>query len=113
MKRFGYKDIIWPEHILSKQSKRLEKWLDNPPTFAPIGEVESVIERYFPGSLKNRKTGSHIRVKHECLRGQPNFGPDGGFDIPSVGGQKVKGCYLRLLAYAATLKKEHDERWRL
>lgn len=92
---------------MSQRQKRLEKWLNNPPKDAPIEEVDGILKYYFPDQTKDKKRGSHtVRIKHDALKKHPNYGPDGGFDIPIKGGQKVKGKYLKLLAQAIELLSE-------
>lgn len=95
---------------MAKREKKLKKWEENPPKEAPIDEVNAIIEYHFPGILDNKKRGSHsVRIKNKALIGKQNFGPDGGFDVPIKGGQKVKGIYLQKLAIAIKILQEIEE----
>lgn len=93
---------------MGKAEKRLKKWLEKPPTEAPVKEVVAMLDRYFPGQYQ-KKPGSHIVVRHEKLKGQREYGPDGDFDIPVKNGQRVKGVYLRKLARAIQAVEEMEE----
>jgi hypothetical protein len=90
---------------MAKVEKRLKKWLENPPTETPVDQVKAVLERYFAGQYET-KSGSHIVVRHDRLKGAPDFGPEGDFVIPVKRGQKVKGVYLKRLARAIQLAEE-------
>lgn len=96
---------------MSKREKRLEKWKNNPPKEAPIDEVVGIIRYFFPQQFDEKRTGSHrFRIKHKLLIEHPDYGPDGGFDIPVKGGQKVKGVYLKLLAQAVEVVAEFNNK---
>ncbi len=90
---------------MSKAEKRLKKWKNNTPKQVPRHEVEAMLDRYFPGEWEF-KSGSHIVVTNEDLKGVEDYGPDGDFDIPIKGGQQVKGVYLKKLVYTIDLLKE-------
>ncbi len=93
---------------MTKVDKTLEKWLKNPPQEVPKRRVLAVVERFFPGQYET-KSGSHIVIRHEKLIGIQEYGPDGSFDIPVKGGQKVKGFYLKKLARTIRLLEEMEE----
>lgn len=94
---------------MSKADKKIEKWLNNTPTEDRIEAVEAALERHLPGQYE-KKSGSHIIVKHEILKGLDEFGPLGELSIPVKSGQKVKGVYLKKLAVLLTLIKEMDSK---
>ena len=93
---------------MTKVDKTLEKWLKNPPKEAPRGEVLAIIKRFFPGQYETKR-GSHIVIRDERLVGLRDYGPDGSFDIPVKGGQKVKGFYLKRVARTIKLLEEMEE----
>jgi hypothetical protein len=90
---------------MSKHEKKLKKWLENTPTDAPKEEVVAVLDRCFSGQWRFVR-GSHIVVQDDRLASHPDYGPEGDFDIPVKGGQKVKGVYLRRLAQTIQLLEE-------
>lgn len=90
---------------MSRVQKTLNKWLNNTPTDEPRDKVEAMLNRYFEGKYEF-KSGSHIVVTDERLKGVPDYGPDGDFDVPVKGGQKVKGLYLKKIAQTIKLLEE-------
>jgi len=66
---------------MARADKRIQRWLNNPPTDAPVEEVEAILKHYFPGKLKT-KTGSHRVVRDERLAPYPGFAPFGELSIP-------------------------------
>jgi hypothetical protein len=93
---------------MARIDKLLEKWLTNTPTDAPKKSVLSVIERFFPGQYEE-KTGSHIIIKDDRLKGIQGYGPLGDFDVVVKGGQRVKNYYLKKLAQTIDLLEEREE----
>ncbi|OPL16347.1 MAG: hypothetical protein AVO38_08335 [delta proteobacterium ML8_D] len=92
---------------MGKRDRKLERWKNNPPIDAPVDDVKAMVRFFFPGSEKPRQSGSHnIVIKHERLKGLRDYGPLGRLMIPVSGGQKVKGCYLQLLALAIEIISE-------
>jgi len=85
--------------------KKLDKWLNNTPKDEPKERVLAMLKRFFPDNYEEKR-GSHIVVKDERLIGVHGFGPEGDFDIPVSGGQRVKGWYLKQLAYAIEIIRE-------
>ena len=53
----------------------------------------------FPG-MREKKSGSHIVVRHVSLKDASGFEPMGEFIVPKQGGQKVKGHYLKTILKA-------------
>lgn len=90
---------------MGQREKRVQTWLTNPPKHAPIEEVEAVLRFYFPGRLR-KKTGSHRVVRDERLATYSGFEPYGEFTISVVGGQRVKGYQLQILARAIQIIEE-------
>lgn len=84
---------------MGKPEKFLRKWRQNRPREVNCQEVKTVLDAYFPGLWK-QKTGSHIVVRHECLKSELTFGPDGEFTVAVKSGQKVKGHYLKTILRA-------------
>jgi hypothetical protein len=82
---------------MAQIDKLLTKWAYNTPREETKEKVISVLDRFFVG-LYECKTGSHIRVYHPDLKGQPGFGPAGEFTVVISGGQRVKGLYVKRLA---------------
>ncbi|MBW1896650.1 MAG: hypothetical protein JRI47_06295 [Deltaproteobacteria bacterium] len=97
---------VW--HNMSKYDKKLKKWLENTPTDVPKQQVVAVLDRCFSGQWRFLR-GSHIVVQDDRLIGYPGYGPEGDFDIPVKGGQKVKGVYLKRLAQTIKLLEEMEE----
>jgi hypothetical protein len=93
---------------MAQVDKKLKKWLENTPTDAPKDEVLSIIRRFFNDQFEN-KSGSHIVVWDDRLKGNPSFGPAGDFTVPVNGGQKVKGHYLKILAQTIILLKDLEK----
>lgn len=93
---------------MTKVDKTLERWLKNPPKEVPKERVLAIIERFFPGQHETKR-GSHIVIRDKRLVGIGDYGPDGSFDIPVKGGQKVKGFYLKRLAGTIKLLEEMEE----
>lgn len=86
---------------MGKRDRLLTKWRDNPPTDAPVDEVEAVINYFFSGSRVKGRPGSHnLIIRDDRLKDKGEFGPLGRLEIPVKGGQKVKGIYLQKLAQA-------------
>ncbi len=86
---------------MSRRERKIQSWLENPPTDAPVDEVEAVVKYYFPQSrLPNRRGSHNIVIEDDRLKGFGDFGPLGQLQIPVKGGQKVKGVYLQKLAEA-------------
>ena len=83
------------------------KWEKNPPTDTPKDSVISLLDRFFNGQYEF-KSGSHIVVRDDRLKDLPDYGPDGSFDIPIKGGQRVKGYYLNRLARTIRLLEEME-----
>ena len=79
----------------------------NPPTDTPKDSVISLLDRFFNGQYEF-KSGSHIVVRDDRLKDLPDYGPDGSFDIPIKGGQRVKGYYLNRLARTIRLLEEME-----
>jgi hypothetical protein len=105
--------IITVREYMSRLRKRLQIWLTDPPTDAPIDEVEGIIKRYFQGKVES-KSGSHRVIRDERLAGHAGFEPFGEFSIPVKGGRRVKGHYLQRLARAVQIIErvegaEHEE----
>lgn len=94
---------------MTKADKRLEKWLTDPPKDAPKEQALAMLERFFPGQWE-KKSGSHIVCQDDRLKDHPECGPNGDFDIAVKGGQKVKGLYLKKLAYIIMFLEELKER---
>ncbi len=69
------------------------------PKLCHFQEVKTVLDAYFPG-LWEQKSGSHIVVRHESLKKDRTFGPNGEFTVAVKGGQRVKGFYLRTILRA-------------
>ena len=93
---------------MTRVEKKLDRWIDNTPKDAPKDEVLSMLDRFFPDRYE-MKSGSHIVVRDSRLKGIPDYGPDGDFDIPVQGGQRVKGFYLKKLAQAIRFLQEIEE----
>lgn len=93
---------------MSKVEKILKRWLTNTPKDAPKDKVIGLIKRFFPGQYK-QESGSHIVIQDDRLIGIGGYGPEGDFDIPIKGGQKVKGWYLKKLAQTIKLLGEMEE----
>jgi len=62
--------------------------------------VRAVIDYFFGDLRQAGRRGSHIIIKDERLKNIGPFGALGRFEIPVVGGQKVKGFYLQRLVNA-------------
>ena len=84
---------------MGKPEKILGKWSQNRPREVRFGEVETILNAYFP-RMWEQKSGSHIVVRHEALKDAPGFGPVGEFTVPKKRGQKVKGHYLKTILKA-------------
>jgi len=82
---------------MTKVDKTLEKWLNNTPKDAPKERVVAIIKRFFSGQYEQR-SGAHIVIQDDRLKGYPDCGPAGDFTVAITGGQKVKGHYLQRLA---------------
>lgn len=85
---------------MSRIKKRIEKWRN--PRFkqtVPINDLIAVLDYYFPNSYEiGGRRGSHIiRIQHDLLKGNSDFGPEGVFTIPTTGGKHVKHFYLKEL----------------
>lgn len=93
------------EKRMGQREKRVQTWLTNPPKDAPIDQVEAILKYYFRDKLR-KKTGSHRVVRDERLANSAGFEPFGEFSIPIKGGQRVKGCYLQVLARAIQIIEE-------
>ena len=93
---------------MSRADKKLKRWFNNPPKDVPKEEVLAIVKRFFPGQHK-QKSGSHIVIQDDRLIGIPGYGPEGDFDIPIKGGQRVKGFYLKRLASTIKLLEEIKE----
>lgn len=92
---------------MGRPEKLLRKWRRNRPKEARLHEVKTVLDAYFPG-LWEQKSGSHIVVRHESLKKDPSFGPNGEFTVAVKGGQKVKGVYLKIILRAIEVKIEEE-----
>lgn len=93
---------------MGQREKRIQEWLNNPPTDAPFEHVKGVLKHYFAGKIR-KKSGSHRVVRDERLAGHPGFGPFGEFAISISGGQRVKGYLLQRLAQAVQIVEEMEE----
>ena len=93
---------------MSKVDKTLKKWLTNTPKDVPKDRVIALIKRFFPGQYR-QEGGSHIVIQDDRLIGIHGYGLEGDFDIPTKGGQKVKGFYLKKLAHTIKLLGEMKE----
>ena len=93
---------------MSKVDKILGKWLQNTPTDVPKNKVLAIIDRFFPGQWKQEKS-SHIVIQDNRLIGIPGYGPEGDFDIPVKGGQRVKGYYLKNLVRTIKLLENMEK----
>ncbi len=83
---------------MSKIQKILKKWKTGKQS-VPKDEVISILERYFPNNHRF-KSGSHIIVWHESLKGLDLFGKQGEFTVVIEGGKKVNYLYVRRLEKA-------------
>ena len=90
---------------MARVDKILERWRNRKPREVPKGEV-SVVLNAFSGFQIDQKRGSHVVVRHELLKGVPNFGPDGEFSFPVKNGRVVKGVYLKSILEAVDLVRE-------
>ena len=90
---------------MGRPEKILKKWRQNRPKEAKFQEVKTVLDAYFSGKWE-KKTGSHIVVRHESLKNVQGFGPMGEFTVVKKGGQKVKGHYLKILLKAIDIIEE-------
>ncbi len=77
---------------MAKLEKILKSW-ERKPKEVRRDEVVNVLEKL--GFELDFKRGSHIVVRHKKLKGQPDFGLNGEFTIPTVKGRYVKGFYLK------------------
>ncbi len=93
---------------MSKSDKRVQEWLENPPTESPIDRVVAILNRYFPDSIVPKR-GSHITVKDKRLAGRKEFGPLGHLEIPVKHGQYVKKEYLKKLANAVKIVQSLED----
>lgn len=93
---------------MSKTEKRVQEWLENPPTESPIDHVMAILNRYFPDGIIHKR-GSHITVKDERLAGRKEFGPLGHLEIPVKHGQYVKREYLKKLASAVKIVQSLED----
>jgi len=93
---------------MSRADKKIDKWLKNTPTDEPVSSVEAIIKRFFSGQY-SRPSGSHIVIQDDRLKGLPDYGPAGDFNVAVKGGQKVKGKYLKRLAFTIKLLEELKE----
>lgn len=94
---------------MSKADKTIKKWLNNTPTDAPIDRVTPILDRFFGKDHYEKKSGSHIVVSDERLKGVEGYGPDGDFSVPVKSGQKVKGCYLKRIAQTIDYLRSLEE----
>ncbi len=83
---------------MTKRQKILDKWELNTPQYAKIDEVLAILDRFFPGSRRQR--GSHIIVEDERLKQLNDIALLGVLTVPVKGGQQVKGFYLKRIAEA-------------
>ena len=93
---------------MTRVDKKLDRWIADTPKDIPKREVLSMLERFFPDHYQ-MKSGSHIVVRDDRLKGSLDYGPDWDFDIPVKGGQKVKGFYAKKLAQAIRYLEEMEE----
>jgi hypothetical protein len=95
------------EKRMGQREKRVQAWLNNPPRDAPIDEVDAILKHYFSGKIR-KKTGSHRVVRDAKLADHSGFEPYGEFSISVVGGQRVKGYQLQMLARAIQIIEEME-----
>lgn len=93
---------------MAKVDKILNKWLNNTPTHEPLDKVKAIIERFFCGQ-HSQPSGSHIVIQDDRLIGIHDYGPAGDFTVCVIGGQRVKGRYLRRLALTIRLLEDLNE----
>jgi len=92
---------------MGQADKKLRKWLNNPPTHAPVDTVRAMLRRFFDSV--EWKGGSHIIVTDDRLQGMKDVGPLNDYSVPVSGGQRVKGRYLRWIAEAVQYIEETEE----
>jgi hypothetical protein len=90
---------------MARREKLVQKWLNDPPTDAPIDEVDAVLRYFFRGKIL-KKSGSHRVIRDARLKGFSGFEPYGEFAISVTGGQRVKGYLLHQLAQAIMIIEE-------
>ncbi|MBD3378514.1 addiction module toxin, HicA family [candidate division KSB1 bacterium] len=88
---------------MSRIEKILKSWQQRPVS-VPKNQVLSVLDRY--GFDIEKKSGSHIIVRHSGLINKSGFGINGEFTIPVKGGQSVKGFYLKRILEAIAILEE-------
>lgn len=89
---------------MARREKVVQTWLTNTPRYAPVDQVEAILDYYFPGQV--RKRSSHRVVNDARLAPHPGFEPNGEFTVCITGGQRVKGLYLERLARAIQIIQE-------
>ena len=82
---------------MSKQEKKLREWENNTPVEADVDEVKSLIKAFIGKEHIKKSRGSHIKIQHEKLKGIQDYGVDGVCHIPTRGGKKVPGMYIKKL----------------
>ncbi len=93
---------------MSRAEKILEQWEERRPTEVSRGEVEAVLEAFFPGQW-GLLSGSHIVVRSAILKKYKRFQPYGEVMLALKKGRKVKFFYIKDLIDAIKVIKFDEE----
>jgi hypothetical protein len=92
---------------MSKADEILKDWEKKRPVEVRIGDVEIVLEKYFPGEWVWKKS-SHIVVTSKILAIHPQFRL-GIMTVPTVSGKTVKGVYINNIVKAIEFIKKYED----
>lgn len=90
-----------------KADEILKSWEKIRPVEVRIGDVEIVLEKYFPGEWVWQK-GSHIVVTSKILAIHPQF-KLGILTVPTVKGRTVKSFYINNMIKAIEFIKQYED----
>jgi hypothetical protein len=92
---------------MSKADEILKSWETRRPVEVRIGDVEIVLEKYFPGEWVWQKS-SHIVVTSKILAIHPQFRM-GIMSVPTVSGRTVKSFYINNIIKAIEFIKQYED----
>jgi len=92
---------------MSKAEEILQSWEKKRPVEVRVGDVEIVLNKYFPDEWEWKKS-SHIVVSSKILTSHPQFRL-GIITVPTVSGKTVKSFYIHNIIKAIGFIKQYED----